>query len=116
MTMHVVFVEPRFPGNQKLFVKALAEIGATVTAIGEGSKDSLDHELKHWLTHYQEVRNVTNVDDVLQALQFVQSKKHVDRIEATIEAHIMAVAKVREAAEIPARRCVPRSCAATSRR
>ena len=42
--MHVVFVEPRFPANQRLFVKALAELGAKVTAIGEGSKDlSLIH-------------------------------------------------------------------------
>jgi hypothetical protein len=99
--MHVVFVEPRFPGNQKLFVKALAEVGATVTAIGEGSKDSLDDELKHWLTHYQEVGNVTSETQVLDALRFVQSKAHVDRIEATIEAHIMPIAKVREAAGIP---------------
>ena len=44
--MHIVFVEPRFPANQKLFIKALAEIGATVTAIGEGSKSSLDDDLK----------------------------------------------------------------------
>jgi hypothetical protein len=99
--MHVVFVEPRFPGNQKLFVKALAEVGATVTAIGEGSKDSLDDELKHWLTHYQEVGNVTSESQVLDALRFIQSKAHVDRIEATIEAHIMPIAKVREAAGIP---------------
>jgi len=99
--MHIVFVEPRFPGNQKLFVKALAEVGATVTAIGEGSKDSLDDELKHWLTHYQEVTNVTSESQVLEALRFIQSKAHVDRIEATIEAHIMPIAKVREAAGIP---------------
>jgi hypothetical protein len=99
--MHVVFIEPRFPGNQKLFIRGLAEIGATVTAIGEGSKDSLDDELKRWLAHYEEVRNVTDEGQVLQALRFVQSKKHVDRIEASIEAHIMACAKVREAAGIP---------------
>ena len=99
--MHVVFVEPRFPANQKLFVKALAELGATVTAIGEGSKDSLDDELKRWLTHYEEVGNVTDEGAVLRALRFVQSKKHVDRIEAVVEAHIMPIAKVREAAGIP---------------
>jgi hypothetical protein len=99
--MHVVFIEPRFPGNQKLFVKALAEVGATVTAIGEGSKSSLDDELKHWLTHYEEVGNVTDEAAVLGALRFVQSKKHVDRLEATIEAHIMPIAKVRETAGIP---------------
>ena len=99
--MHVVFVEPRFPANQKLFVKALAELGATVTAIGEGSKDSLDDELKRWLTHYEEVGSVCDEGAVLHALRFVQGRKHVDRIEATVEAHIMPIAKVREAAQIP---------------
>jgi formate-dependent phosphoribosylglycinamide formyltransferase (GAR transformylase) len=99
--MHIVFVEPRFPGNQKHFVRALAEIGATVTAIGEGSKDSLDHELKHWLTHYEEVTNVTDEEQVLRAVRFIQGKRHVDRIEAVVEAHIMPIARVREAAGIP---------------
>ena len=99
--MHIVFVEPRFPGNQKLFIKALAEIGATVTAIGEGSKASLDDDLKYWLTHYEEVGSVCDEDAVLRALRFVQSQKHVDRFEATIEAHIMPAARVREAAGIP---------------
>jgi hypothetical protein len=99
--MHIVFVEPRFPGNQKLFVRALAELGATVTAIGEGSKESLDDDLKRWLTHYEEVGSVCDEGAVLRALRFVQGKKHVDRIEATVEAHIMPIAKVREAAGIP---------------
>ncbi|HET7504252.1 MAG TPA: hypothetical protein VFK02_24695 [Kofleriaceae bacterium] len=101
MTMHVVFVEPRFPANQKQFVRALAEVGATVTAIGEGGKDSLDDDLKRWLTHYEEVGSVCDEGAVLRALQFVQSRAHVDRLEATVEAHIMPIAKVREAAGIP---------------
>ena len=99
--MHIVFVEPRFPGNQKQFIRALAEIGATVTAIGEGSKASLDDELKRWLTHYEEVGSVCDEDAVLRALRFVTSKAHVDRLEATVEAHIMPIARVREAAGIP---------------
>jgi hypothetical protein len=99
--MHVVFVEPRFPANQKLFVKALAEVGATITAIGEGSKDSLDDELKRWLTHYEEVRSVVDEEGVMRAVRFIQSRKQVDRLEAVVEAHIMPVARVREAAGIP---------------
>ena len=99
--MHVVFIEPRFPGNQKLFIKALAEIGAKVTAIGEGSKDSLDGELKRWLTHYEQVGSVCDEGAVLQAVRFIQGRAHVDRLEATVEAHIMPIAKVREAAGIP---------------
>src|SRR5439155_16119366 len=51
--------------------------------------------------HYEEVRNVTDEGQVLNALKFIQSRKHVDRIEATVEAHIMPIAKVREAAGIP---------------
>lgn len=99
--MHIVFVEPRFPGNQKLFVRALAEVGATITAIGEGGKDSLDRDLSHWLTHYEQVGSVCDEDAVLRAVRFVQGKKAVDRLEATVEAHIMPIAKVREAAGIP---------------
>ncbi len=99
--MHIVFVEPRFPGNQKQFVKALAEIGVAITAIGEGSKQTLDDDLRQWLTHYEQVDNVTDEAGLLRALRFVQSRAHVDRIEATVEAHVMPVAKVREAAGIP---------------
>jgi hypothetical protein len=99
--MHIVFIEPRFPGNQRLFVKALAEIGATVTAIGEGSKASLDDDQRSWLTHYEEVGSVCDEAAVMRALRFIESRKSVDRLEATIEAHIMPIAKVREAAGIP---------------
>lgn len=99
--MHVVLIEPRFPANQKHFVRALAEVGATVTAIGEGSKASLDDELKRWLTHYEEVTNVTDLQQVLRATKNIQAHARVDRLEATIEAHIMCAAHVREAAGIP---------------
>jgi formate-dependent phosphoribosylglycinamide formyltransferase (GAR transformylase) len=99
--MHIVFVEPRFPANQKLFIKGLAEIGATITAIGEGSKDSLDDELKRWLTHYEQVPNVCDEDAMLKTVRWLQGRAQVDRLEATIEAHIMPTAKVREAAGIP---------------
>ena len=99
--MHIVFIEPRFPTNQKSFIKALAEVGATVSAIGEGSKDSLDDELKHWLSAYEEVRNVCDEQGVLKAVRSIQRRAHVDRLEASVEAHIMPTAHVREAAGIP---------------
>src|SRR6185436_15667047 len=101
VTVHIVFIEPRFPTNQKLFVRALAEIGAKVTAIGEGSKESLDDELKRWLVHYEQVPNVCDEGAVLKALAFVQSRAHVDRLEAAVEAHILPTAHVREKAGIP---------------
>ncbi len=99
--MHVVFIEPRFPTNQKLFIRALAEVGATISAIGEGSKASLDDDLRRWLTHYEEVKNVTDPSGVLPAVRFIQRHLPIDRLEATVEAHIMPIAHVREAAGIP---------------
>jgi len=101
VTKHIVFIEPRFPANQKHFIRACAEVGVRVSAIGEGSKDSLDDELRRWLTHYEEVKNVCEPKGVLDAVRFIQRHAHVDRLEAVVEAHIMPTAQVREAAGIP---------------
>ncbi len=95
--MHVVFIEPRFPANQRHFVRALKEVGAVVTAIGEGSKDSLPGDMRSWLTHYEQVDSVVNEEAVLRAARFIHGKKRIDRIEAVVEAHIMPTAHVREA-------------------
>lgn len=99
--MHVILVEPRFPANQRNFVRALVEVGATVTAIGEGSRESLDPEMRRWLLHYEPVRSVCDEGEMMRAVRFIQSRAWVDRLEATVEAHILPVAKVREACGIP---------------
>ena len=40
--MHVLFVEPAFPYNQREFVRGLHAAGAAVTGIGEYPLDALD--------------------------------------------------------------------------
>lgn len=102
--MHIIFVEPRFPANQKHFVRALAELGVTISAIGEGSKASLDDDLKRWLHHYEEVTNVTSEAQMLAAVRRIQSYAWVDRFEAVVEAHVLTAAKVREKTGIPGMR------------
>jgi phosphoribosylaminoimidazole carboxylase (NCAIR synthetase) len=99
--MNVVFVEPFFPANQRQFARALAEAGATVIGIGEYGLDALDDQLKGWLYHYEQVPSVTDVQALTQAVRWVQDKLWVDRLEATVEAHTMAAAQVREACTIP---------------
>ena len=99
--MNVIFVEPFFPHNQREFVRGLVQAGATVVAIGETDKDGLDDELRNWLFDYIHVPNVCDEAAVTQAVKYVQSKMWVDRLEATIESHIMPIAKVREACSIP---------------
>jgi carbamoylphosphate synthase large subunit len=99
--MNVVFVEPFFPSNQREFARALAEAGATVIGIGEYPADALDDQLKGWLHHYERVPSVTDVEAMTAAVRWVQDKLWVDRLEATIEAHTLPAAEVREACTIP---------------
>jgi carbamoylphosphate synthase large subunit len=99
--MNVIFVEPFFPANQREFVRGLAESGATVIGIGEYPEDAMDDQLKSWMTHYHQVASVVDVAAMTDAVRWVQDKVWVDRLEATIEAHTMAAAQVRESCTIP---------------
>ena len=98
MTPHIVFIEPRFPANQKHFIRAFAEIGARVSAIGEGSKSSLDDELKHWLTHYEEVKNVCDEQGVLCAPHISEDLRisALDRLMAGCEGLEIALGRWQE--------------------
>ena len=99
--MHVLFVEPFFPAGQRQFVRALAAVGARVTGIGEAAPEYLGHELRSWLSGYEQVRSVVDEDALYAAVRRVQERGWVDRLEATIEAHILPTARVRERARIP---------------
>jgi len=99
--MNVILVEPCFPANQREFARALHAVGATTIGIGERPKESLDPELRHWLTHYEQVRSVVDEGALLNAVRSVQGMVKVERLEATVEAHISAAAHVREACGIP---------------
>jgi carbamoylphosphate synthase large subunit len=99
--VNVVFVEPAFPSTQRQFVRALAEVGATVIGVGERPADWLDEELKGWLAHYRQVPTVVDVGVMTDAVRWIQDKVWVDRLETTIEAHTLAAAQVRENCTIP---------------
>jgi carbamoylphosphate synthase large subunit len=99
--VNVILLEPSFPDNQKQFARALAETGATVVGIGERPKEALDDDVKGWLSHYEQVDSAVNDHSVEQAVRWVQDKIWVDRLEATVEAHVMTAARVREACGIP---------------
>ncbi len=99
--MHVLFVEPSFPRNQREFVRALVEVGARVTGIGESHVDALDDDLKGRLSGYEQIGSVVDEAALLDAVRRVQAREWVDRLEVTVEAHIMAAAHVREQCTIP---------------
>ena len=95
--MHVIFVEPRFPANQREFVRGLCEAGATVTGIGEAPAEALGEELRGRLLAYEQVRSVVDEEALEKAVRRVQARGWVDRLEAVVEAHILPAAKVRSA-------------------
>ena len=99
--MNVIFIEPSFPYNQREFVRALDAAGANVIGIGERPRDALSDELKGWLAEYIQVRSVVHEPSLIEAIRFIQDKVPVERLEATVEAHIMAAAAAREACGIP---------------
>jgi carbamoylphosphate synthase large subunit len=99
--MNVVFVEPFFPSSQRHFARALAEAGATVIGVGESPVHVLDEQLKGWLHDYAQVPSVTDVEAMTRQVRRTQDNLWVDRIEATVEAHTLATAQVREACTIP---------------
>ncbi len=99
--MHVIFVEPAFPYNQSKFVFGLRDAGARVTGIGELPGDSLPGELRDALYGYEQVPSVVHEPSLLEAVKRVQAREPAERLEATVEAHIMAAARVRETCGIP---------------
>ncbi len=99
--MNVVLVEPFFPASQRHFARALAEVGATVIGVGESPAEALDEQLKGWLHGYEQVPSVTDAEAMTRQVRLAQDRLWVDRVEATIEAHTLATAQVREACTIP---------------
>jgi formate-dependent phosphoribosylglycinamide formyltransferase (GAR transformylase) len=94
-------IEPAFPYYQREFVRGLVAVGARVIGVGERPISHLDGELKQWLADYEQVSSVVDEQALLGAVRRVQKRVWVDRLEATIEAHILTAAKVREATGIP---------------
>jgi hypothetical protein len=99
--MHVVFIEPRFPGNQKEFVRGLREAGAVVSAVGESPLEALGSDLTEWLHFYQQVGSVCDEAEVGAVVEALHARRPVERIEATVEAHILPTANIRERLGIP---------------
>ena len=94
--MHVVFVEPCFPNNQREFLRGLLSTGARVSAVSERPVEALPEELRAGLFQYERVRSVVDESALADAVRRLSKRAVVDRLEATVEAHVLAAAHVRE--------------------
>ncbi len=98
--MHVVFVEPAFPKNQREFLRGLLSTGARISAISERPPEALPNDLREGLFQFERVRSVVDEHALAEAVKRLALKARVDRLEATVEAHVMAAAHVREQLKI----------------
>jgi len=100
--MHVIFLAPHFPANQRQFVRGFKNVGARVTGIGDAPLEALDHEIRGWLDGYEEVQNVCDVAQVTDAVRRIQERgPWVHHLEAAVESHMLCAAQVRENTGIP---------------
>jgi hypothetical protein len=72
-----------------------------VSAIGEGPVEGLGTELGSWISHYDQVGSVCDEEEVLRVVGELHRHRPVERLEATIEAHILPIARVRDRLGIP---------------
>ena len=100
--MHVIFIAPHFPANQRNFVRALKEIGCYITGIIDSPIQHIDSEVRSYLDHYEEVPSVTSLHAVREAVRTIQRRgPWVHYLEAAIEAHVLVASQVREETGIP---------------
>ena len=95
--MNFVFVSPNFPKIYSHFVRALAERGVRVLGIGDEPYDSLNNELKHYLTEYCYVSDMSRYDWMRNTIGYLSYKYgHIDFIESNNEYWMENDAKLRE--------------------
>jgi biotin carboxylase len=100
--VHVIFLAPHFPANQRRFVRGLKNVGARVTGIIDVPVHALDPEVAGLLDDVEVVDNVTSEAQVTAAVRRIQQRgPWVHHLEAVVEAHTLVAAKVRENTGIP---------------
>ena len=84
--MHVIFMAPNFPANQREFVRALHAVGARVTGIGDSPVEYLDSELKGWLSGYEHIPSLADEAALLNAVHRIQRRGWVNPARAAFAA------------------------------
>lgn len=95
--MNFVFVSPNFPTIYSHFVKELKNKGVNVLGIGDEPFDCLNNELKWNLTEYCYVSDLSRLDWMKNAIDYLKNKYgHLDYIESNNEFWLMNDAILRE--------------------
>src|SRR3954469_5080964 len=96
--MRGVVLSPRYPPEMRQFTRGLAEVGAEVLGVGDGSPDP---ELERYLTDYLEVPSIMNEDDVIARVHAWLRGGSVHRVLANWEPLVSRAARLRERFGLP---------------
>jgi len=96
--MRVVFLSPTYPPEMRQFTRGLAEVGAEVLGVGDGSPDA---ELRRYLTDYLQVPSIMDEDDVLVRAHAWLRGRHVDHVLANWEPLVIVAARLRARFGLP---------------
>ena len=96
--MRVVFLSPTYPPEMQQFTRGLAEVGAEVLGVGDGTPD---HELRRHLSDYLHVPSIMDEDDVIARVHAWLRGREVDQVLANWEPLVITAAKLRERFGIP---------------
>src|SRR5688572_23836182 len=91
--MRVVFLSPRYPPDMRQFTRGLAEVGAKVFGVGDGSPD---HELRRYLSGYLEVPSLLDENDVIARVHDWLRGHEIDRVLCNWEPLMMTAARLNE--------------------
>ncbi|MBL0212949.1 MAG: ATP-grasp domain-containing protein [Myxococcales bacterium] len=96
--MRVVFLSPRYPPEMRQFTRGLAEVGAEVFGVGDGTPDP---ELRRYLTGYLEVPSLLDEEDVIARVHAWVRGHSIDRVLANWEPLVMTAARLNERLGLP---------------
>lgn len=96
--MRVVFLSPRYPPEMRQFTRGLAEVGAEVLGVGDGSPDP---ELRRYMADYLEVPSIMDEEDVISRVRHWLRGRSIDRVLANWEPLVLTAARLRERFGMP---------------
>src|SRR5688500_6783004 len=96
--MRVVFLSPTYPPEMRQFTRGLAEVGAEVLGVGDGSPDA---ELRPYLHDYLQVPGIMDEEDVIARVHAWLRGREVDNVLANWEPLVIVAARLREKFGIP---------------
>ncbi|MCS6799018.1 MAG: ATP-grasp domain-containing protein [Myxococcota bacterium] len=101
--MDVVFLSPGYPPEMRQYTRGLAEVGARVWGVGDGSLADLGPTARY-LSGYLQVPRIMDEDDVIERVSAWLRGRHIDRVLTNWEPLVVLAARMRERWDVPGMR------------